>query len=165
MDDKVNWVTQTLDLFSTRDLEGVGRVRFNSLKGYRWVKNTTGAALVAGRSYYHGTGNTLGLHAEVFTLGQATKGTAINLPAGVAVAAVPDGSYGWVQCYGVVAGAGVEGTAAVAAADHLKGVAGQTYLVKDVAAGTAPTTGTRIIALAAQGGAGVAATNIFLNCL
>jgi hypothetical protein len=163
--DKVCWVTVDPTVTKATDIEGVGRLRWYQNQCYRWVKNSTGGALTAGRAYYFGTANTLGLFAEIFTFGQSTKGTAINLLAGIAMSAVNAGEYGWVLVYGVYATAGVEGTAAVAATDHLKGVSGQTYLVKDVAAGTAPTTSQRVIALAAQGSAGVAATSIFINVL
>lgn len=166
MFEKTLWSTPDVDQYRATDTEGVGRLRAKDVaKAYRWVKNSTGVAMVAGRFYYHGTGNTLGLNAEVFTFGQSTKGTAANLLAGIAMSAIPIGQYGWVQCYGVYSGAGVEGTAAVAATDHLKGVSGQTYVIKDVASGTAPTIGVRVIALAAQAAAAVAATDVFINCL
>jgi hypothetical protein len=151
------------------DAETVGTLRFESDgKVYRWVRNSTGGALTPNRIYYFGTTNTAGYKAdqEVFTLGQAGKGTGINLMAGAAMSAIPDGQFGWLQCQGVLDDGPVEGTVAVAATDNLKGVNAQTYLVKDTAAGTAPTNRKGAIALAAQGGgAGVADTAVYLNCL
>jgi hypothetical protein len=163
--DKQVWRTTDPTVFKSSDVEGVGLLRVYQSKIYRWAKNNTGGALTAGRVYYGGLGNTAPFLTEAYTFGQASKGTAANLILGIAMAAVPDQSYGWFLCSGIYSGAGVEGTAAVAASDNLKGVTGQTYLVKDVAAGTAPTLGVKIIALAAQGSAGVTATDVYIDVL
>lgn len=165
--EKLVWATTDVTQYRATDVEGVGRLRSVENKTFRWVKNSTGVAMVAGRLYYHGTGNTLGYVAEVFTFGQSTKGTAINTMAGIAAAAIPIGQYGWVQCYGVYSGAGVEGTTDVAATDLLKGVSGQTYMVLNGAAGATnlANIGGKIIALAAQAADAVAATDVFINCL
>lgn len=157
-----------LDDYRATDVEGVGLMRSEpDGKIYRWVRNSTGGALTANRIYCHGVTNTSGYQwdQEIFTLGQSSKGTSINMMAGAAMAAVPDAYFGWVQVYGRVVSGPVEGTTDVAAGDNLKMVSGQTYLVKDVAAGTAPTNKRTAIALAAQAADSVVATNVFVNCL
>lgn len=178
-DGKQIWVTSHLDNAAS-DKEGVGRVRWvhgrnavGTANGYRWVYNNTGVAMVAGRAYFHGTllpGLTTGdtpttLLEEVVTLGQSGKGTVINLMAGIATSAVPIANWGWVQIYGYNAAVGVEGTTDVALGDNLKGVSGQTYVVKDTAAGTAPTNWRGLIALLAQAADSVVATPCFINCV
>jgi hypothetical protein len=168
------------------DVEGVGRLRWvrensdspngkgQGVKCYLWVYNSTGSALTVGASYYHGTAGyalTSGINPttfleEIFTFGQSSKGTFINLLAGVAVSAIPSGQYGWVQVYGYNSTIQVEGTVAIAAGDYLKGVSGQVYLIKDASGGTAPTAGRRgVIALAAKGTAGTANIAGFIDCL
>lgn len=167
--DKQVFVTPNITDFSSRNLEArLGDIRWQlGTKAYRWVINDTGADLVVGRSYFAGAASPADeFMGHAYTFGQATKSTAINMLLGVAISAIPTGQYGWLQCYGEYASVGVEGTAAVAIGDQLKGVSGQTYLVKDVAAGTAPTVGPRtVIALAAQGSAGVAATKAFIMAI
>lgn len=171
--DKVNWVTSDVVNFLTVDKEGIGRLRTFNSGIYRWVLNSTTTILTAGRFYYHGTAFTAtspatpvaSMYNEIFTFGQATKGTAANLLAGIAMSATPVGAYGWVMVNGIYTTAGVEGTSAVVATDQLKGVSGQIYVVKDTAAGTAPTIGVRLIALAAQGAGGVVSTSVLINCL
>jgi hypothetical protein len=182
---KTIFATQIGDFKST-DVEGVGNLRWErqnsndplaqgqGLKCYLWVYNGTTTTLTPGQAMYHGTAafnlttgiNPTNFLEEIFTFGQASKGTAINLLAGIAVSACPAGQYCWIQVWGYNSLVSVEGTAAVAATDNLKGVSGQTYLVKDTAAGTAPTVGRRtVIALAAKAGAGIAATAAFIQCL
>jgi hypothetical protein len=134
---------------------------------YKWVKNSTGGALVANRAYCYGTLLlTTGYRSgwEIFTLGQSGKGTVINLMAGLAMSAAPADYFCWIQVAGYNANGPVEGTSAVAASDNLKMVSGQTYLVKDVAAGTAPTNRYGARAVVAQAAASVVATPIFLDC-
>lgn len=178
-DGKQVWVTAPTD-YSTTDKEGAGRVRWvyttgstGGPKGFRWVYNNTGVAMVAGRAYFHGTllpALTTGDHPttlfeEVVTLGQSGKGSLIGLIAGIAMSAVPIANYGWVQIYGYNSAVGVEGTTDVALGDSLKGVSGQTYLVQDAASGTAPTNGRHLIALLAQAANSVVATPCFINCV
>ncbi len=167
--DKYNFATPNVtDTWSTnREGRTTGDIRWVNNKGYRWVRNDTTVALVNGRAYYFGTASvTDEFGFGIFTFGQATKGTAINLLAGIAVSAIPIGYYGWLQCYGEKSDVGVEGTVAVAAAASLKGVSGQTYLILDTATGVAPAAGKRTVtALAAQGSAGVTATRCFIDCI
>lgn len=169
--DKVAFNTTNDDLVSTwwaTNKEGrIGDIRWLNNKAYRFVQNQSGVAFVAGRVYYGGAASAQdALNGIAYSFGQAAKSTGINLALGLAMNACPDQSYAWLQCYGENASAGVEGTAAVAITDSLKGVSGQTYLVKDVAAGVAPIAGTRTaIALAAQGAGGVVATRVMLLML
>ena len=170
--DKVIWVTQLTD-FSTKDLEGVGRLRCDKNKGwFRWVYNNSGDTQVVGNALYHGT-TTAGFaltgtvyHEEVFKFGQTSKGTAQSTFAGIAMSAAPTADYMWIQVGGIAA-AITEGTVAVAATDNLKGVSGQYYLVKDVASGTAPTMGPKTpMAVTANGaGAGTLATTVAIKAI
>lgn len=147
---------------------GVGHVREDEYGNmYKWVKNSTGGALVANRAYCYGTLLlTTGYRSgwEVFTLGQTGKGTAINMFAGISMSAAPDGYFCWIQVSGYCATLPIEGTTDVAATDNLKMVSGQTYLVKDVAAGTAPTNRFGARALVAQAADSVVATPGFIDC-
>lgn len=159
----------TRDITETRvtDKEGAGILRWVGNKCYRWVLNSTTTTLTIGGAYYWGTAFTSvnGLFGEIFTFGQAAKGTSENLLAGIAVSAIPAGQYGWIQVYGENAATLVEGTVAVAATDNLKGVTGQLYLIKSTATAVAPGNKNTAIALAAKGTAGAVATNCFIQCL
>lgn len=143
--------------FRATDVEGVGQIRWDhtaaTIKRYRWVKNSTGGALTVGGAYTYGTTSGTNLFwTIVYTFGQSGKGTSVNGPVCVAVSAIPDTQYGWVQdageCSAQVSGATGSNAAAF---DNLKPVSGQIYLTLDVAAGTAPTGGPecRPMALAA----------------
>lgn len=151
----------------TADKEGVGTHRWlrdaNGWKCYKYVRNTSAATLVVGNVLFHGTtgfGITTGSNPstyleEVFSAGQAAKNALITQMAGVAVSAIPTGSYGWVQCYGYSAAVLIEGTVAIVIGDSLKGVSGQLYVVKDAAAGAISISPQYIRALVAEaGGAG-----------
>lgn len=124
-------------------------MRWVGSKLYRWVKNSTGGTLTVGGAYTFGTAAT-GLFTELYTFGQSTKGTSVNGPVAVAVSAIANGEYGWVQTGGE--GTAQIGSAAgsnVASFDNLKPVSGQIYLSLDTAGGTAPTAVSRPMALAA----------------
>jgi hypothetical protein len=155
--------------FTLEETEGaVGHVREDEYGNmYKWVKNSTGGALVANRAYCYGTlALTTGYRSgmEIFTLGQANKGTAINLMAGLAMSAAPDGYFCWIQVQGYNANGPVEGTTDAAAGSNLKMVSGQTYLVLDTAPGTAPTNRFGARSLVAQTADSVVATPIFIDC-
>lgn len=153
--------------FFTRNVEvRPGELRWKENKCYRFVYNAAAEDMVVGRVYYAGAAAAADEFAYyAYKFGQSSKSTAINFPLGIAVSAIPSTYYGWLQCYGEGT-IGIEGTSAVAIADSLKGVSGQTYMVKDVATGTAPTVGVRqAFALAAQGSAGVTNTRAWIQML
>lgn len=103
MTEKQIFVSAVADNHTT-DKEGVGRYRWIGNKCYLYVYNGTGAAMVVGRPYFHGTSAlvlTGSTHLEeVFTLGQAGKGTSPDSLAGIAMSAIPIANYGWIQVYG-----------------------------------------------------------------
>lgn len=79
------------------DKEGVGTLRLNNGKWYKWLKNTGGANVpVAAACGYKGTNG--------YVLGEVSidTTTAANriIPAGIAMALIPDGHYGWFQIKG-----------------------------------------------------------------
>jgi hypothetical protein len=168
MNSRQNFFTSLTDNLTT-DKEGVGSLRTVGKSVYRWVYNNTGAACVIGRAYCHGTsgfqfatGNSpsktaFGIQTqaeeEIFTFGQSGKGTTLNLFAGVAMSAIPNQSFGWIQVYGFTNALAVNTGTAIAVGDSLIMVSGQTYMSRDVAAGTAPTSQRNCIAHAIVGGA------------
>lgn len=145
---KMNWVGLLTDSHTT-DKEGVGNVRITfDGRVYRYVKNSTGADIAIGDTLFFGTANTLGYENEVFQIGQSAKGTLATSMGGVAVGVIVAGSYGWIQQRGYCASVNVDGTTDVVVGGSLKGTSGQNYLILDTAAGTAPTIGRHVIALA-----------------
>lgn len=145
---KMNWVGLVVDTH-TVDKEGAGNVRIDFMGNmYRYVLNSTGAPTAVGDTLFHGTGNTLGYLSEVFQEGQSGKGTLLSTMAGVCMSVIPTAGYGWIQISGYNAAITVDGTTDVVVGDALKGVTGHSYLVHDVAVGTAPTEHNTIIALA-----------------
>lgn len=122
---------------STKDLEGVGTLRFEGNRVYKWVKFNNGAGDVASVAayvaYYYGVSGdavTGGYEDNVVTMDR-TDG---YLGAGVFQAIIADGSYGWLQIKGpatlgialtsgsdgealTFVGAGDDGTLEVAGAD------------------------------------------------
>jgi hypothetical protein len=124
---------------STLDLEGVGAIRFEGNKVYKWVQFNNGAgnvASVAGKAaYYYGLGGDAadgdGYENSIVTMDL----TDAFLGAGIFQAVIADLSYGWIQIKGPAAlvsgtltagadgqalthiGAGADGALDVAAAD------------------------------------------------
>lgn len=91
---------------STKDKEGVGTLRFEGNRIYKWVKYNNGQnniASVAGDiGYYYGVGtnaSTGGYENNVVTADFADA----YLGAGVFQAVIADGSYGWIQIRGPAA--------------------------------------------------------------
>jgi hypothetical protein len=88
---------------STSDLEGVGTLRFEGNKIYKWVKFNNGAGNVAsvagGFAYYYAVsknGASLGYENSEVTM-DFTDGL---IGAGVFQAIIADASYGWIQIRG-----------------------------------------------------------------
>ncbi len=126
-------------------------------KSYRYVKNNYGSALVAGYPVAMDFAN--GLVGEVNRPETAT----LQNFAGIALAAIPASGWGWIQRYGFIEDANVDGDSVdVVLGDTLKLVAAAFTLVHDQAAGiTAPVGPRHCIALEAN--AGVAAPkNVFV---
>jgi hypothetical protein len=164
--DKVIYQTQVTEYKAT-DVEGVGRLRTVADKIYKWVKNEAGEACVAGRVYFYGTATVA--CTSIYKMNQTDKGTNLALMAGVAMSAIPDGQYGWIQVYGAnqsVAGYASGGTA-IAVGMDLIGVNDQTYVVAGSASGTAPAYARGITAMEALASSVTVATALdsFIRCL
>jgi len=91
------FITRLTDT-STSDLEGVGTLRWEGNKCYKWVQYNAGVgnvAAVAGRvAYYY---QAAGMAAGVVT---SDLSDSVNIGAGVLQAAIANGSYGWIQIKG-----------------------------------------------------------------
>ena len=91
------FITRLTDT-SSKDLEGVGTIRWEDNKCYKWVRYQNGAgnvAAAAGRvCYYRGAGGA--------AAGNVTSdlSDSLQIGAGVLQAAIPDGEYGWIQIKG-----------------------------------------------------------------
>ena len=81
---------------STTALNGLGVLRFEGNKVYRYVKATDAVTLRAIVS--HVANGTAGTDDWTVVKGSAT----VTAPAGVAIGAIANGSYGWVQVGGIV---------------------------------------------------------------
>ncbi len=91
-----------LDDTSTTDLEGIGVLRFEGAKVYKWIKYHSGTgpvAAVAGNTVvYHGDDAVVADSAAEVTM-DLTDGDGVT--AGVLQAVIATGSYGWIQIKGV----------------------------------------------------------------
>jgi hypothetical protein len=94
------WATRLTD-YSTTDKEGIGAIRFEGAKVYKYVKYNQGSgtvAAVAGNvAYYHGDDSYTATEADV----TSDLSDSANIGAGVLMSAIPHQSYGWVQIKGV----------------------------------------------------------------
>lgn len=94
------WATRLTD-FNTTDKEGIGAVRFEGAKVYKYVKYNQGAgtvAAVAGNmAYYHGDDSYTATEADV----TSDLSDSANIGAGMLMSAIPHQSYGWIQIKGV----------------------------------------------------------------
>ena len=141
--------TKLTDVEST-DVEGVGTVR-KDIEGnvYRWVKNgEASAALAAGDSVCYDMSNA---GASLRTIVLKPVSADLMLYAGIAMAAISAGSYGWVLINGYYATAKVDApvTTAIALGNALIPANGITHLVRSTAAGTAPVYKAHALALEA----------------
>ena len=86
------FITRLTDT-SSKDLEGVGTIRWEDNKCYKWVKYANAVGNVAAVA-----GNV----AFLMSTGDVTSdvSASLNIGAGVLMAAIPDGNYGWVQIKG-----------------------------------------------------------------
>lgn len=94
------WSTRLTD-FHTTDKEGIGAIRFEGAKIYKYVKYNSGTgtiAAVAGNvCYYHGDDSYTATVCEV----TSDLSDSANLGAGVLMSAIPNGSFGWIQIKGI----------------------------------------------------------------
>lgn len=159
------FATLLTDTKST-DVEGVGKLRFEDEKVYRWVKNAEAStASVVG-----------GIAGHKFSDGAAMKqlcyipSTAnLGAMAGVWMAIVAAGSYGWIQVLGYTASALVFGsqTTVKTAGDTLLAVNAATYADADTTMGTAPKYRnglTLLVAVATVTPGAAAAAACLVNC-
>lgn len=101
-------LTETPD----KDLEGVGAIRFEGGKVYKWVKYSSGAGpvtAVAGKPVVYVADT--GYGANVVTMDFSDGGTN-RIGAGILQAVIPNNSFGWIQIKGfaALASGGVSGT-------------------------------------------------------
>lgn len=92
-----------LDVIATTDLEGLGVIRWEGNKAYKWILYENGAAAVAGVlgevcGYYAASGTaTSGYDDNVVT---SDYSDTTDVAAGVLQASLTDGTYGWIQIKG-----------------------------------------------------------------
>jgi len=96
------WSTRLTDT-SITDKEGIGAIRFEGAKIYKYVKYNSGsgpvAAVAGNMAYYHGDDAYTATAAEVTS--DLTDAAAAPIAAGMLMAVIATGSYGWVQIKGV----------------------------------------------------------------
>ncbi len=94
------FITKLTDT-STLDLEGIGVLRFEGAKIYKWVKYNTGSGPVTAVAnemvVYHGDDSIVVDSAAEVTM-DITDGV---ITAGMLMAIIANGSYGWIQIKGV----------------------------------------------------------------
>lgn len=94
------WATKLTD-YSSTDKEGIGAIRFEGAKFYKYVKYNQGVGAVAAVA-----GNFVAYKADVAytdTLVEVSSDVSdsLRLPAGVLQSAIPNGYFGWIQIRGV----------------------------------------------------------------
>lgn len=131
--------TALTDIKST-DVEGVGTLRYENEKIYRWVKNEEAStALTVGQLATHVIANGILLTTTVKQPATANLG----FIGGVVVAtSLTAGYYGWIQIYGpnssVSVSGGTTGGTDIAAGDYLKGVNSAGHAIRDTTIGGTP---------------------------
>lgn len=84
------------------DVEGVGTLREEGNKVYKWVENiSASAALVAGQPVCYDVSLAATPAAMFQGVLQAEAAADIEFFAGIAMSAIPFGEYGWIQVQGV----------------------------------------------------------------
>jgi len=117
------FVTQTSETRST-DVEGVGSLRWEGSKLYRWVQNSTGEALVVGALVCYDPANVGAYHEKV----EKPVTAFINNLAGVAMSAIPSDEYGWIIIFGQTDAVQIKVTDTAYAVGHqIKAITGQFY--------------------------------------
>lgn len=127
---KAVWRT-TLTQTSSSDLEGVGSLRFENGKWYRYVQNTAGTAVTRGQAVCHDLSEDSDLLETVIDPATADFGFLAGL---VVASSLADDYYGWILVQGTMTDADVyqyTQTTTAAAGDYLKATNGQNYLIPD----------------------------------
>jgi len=129
------WRT-TLTEVSTVDLEGVGTLRWDGDNCFRWVYNNTGSATVVGEVVFHDL--SANPNANLYANVSAAATADLGCMAGVCMAIIADGGYGWIQVLGVATSCLVIENASTITAigDYLVGLNGNVAAMLD--AGTQP---------------------------
>lgn len=89
-----------------KDVEGIGVIRFEGARIYKWVKYNKGAdsiaAVIGNVCYYHGDDSVVVDSAAEVTSDLSSSGSAgAEIAAGVLQAIIADGEFGWIQIKGV----------------------------------------------------------------
>lgn len=162
---KVLFETVSVTEVRTTDVEGVGTMRYEEDKVYRWVQNDFGTDLIVGDVVFHTFSDTTTMDQNVSECLTAN----LAIMAGVAVSAIPTTEYGWIQVFGynpTIAVNAYQALGPILVGDFLKGVNSEQYAVVD--ATTQPAYGRHIIAITAvASNTPTIATTIdgFIECL
>jgi len=160
--------------YSSKDLEGVGTIRVEADgKVYRWVENLNASvAFLAGQPVNYDATATL---ANMFEGAIACAAADEELLAGVAMSAIPAGSYGWIQIKGLSVTArvtnSVSGSAGqnIVIGDALTVVSAATSFTYTAAGGNTAKNGPAIAAEAVSQASATtlttAAKGVWLNCI
>lgn len=146
------FVTKLTDT-SASDLEGLGVLRFEGQKVYKWVTYNSGsgsvAAVIGNAVYYHGDNAVVADSAADVTM-DLTDG--VSITAGILQAIIANGEYGWIQIKGVAVmttafKAGADGNAMTSIGATTDGTLDVSALVTDHIAGIAIDISAKIILL------------------
>ena len=152
---------------STKDREGVGTLRWDGESCYRWVKNSTGSATVAGECVVHD----MSARADTTLFHEIDDGqtTDLGMMAGITLSVCASLSYCWIQVCGVCTSciASNDTTVTVAIGDYMVAVTGAVYLDIDANAQTQPSYHRNVQSLESIATASSATTYIVgvVNCL
>ena len=129
---KVLFVTRNVTDYAATDLEGVGTLRWEGGKLYRWIQNAESAnAWTVGGAVGHVLTNAT----TFLTTGIVPATANLSVAAGLAVSAVPATYYGWVLVLGAYTTCLAVNTTdvAIVIGDNLKMVNAVTYFARDTA--------------------------------
>jgi len=135
---KLLFATQNVTDTRDTDVEGVGTLRWDGDKCYRWVANaTTDVSFTVGEVVCHDITNTSTMMQTIIKPATAD----LSMLAGVCVSNIASSTgtnpkrFGWIQVFGYCATVSVINLtdATPAAGDYMKAVNAQTYLTKDAA--------------------------------
>lgn len=146
------FITKLTDT-SADDLEGIGVIRFEGARVFKWIKFDNGqgnvASVVGNCSYYFGDTSVILDSAAIVTMDLTDSD---GIAAGIFQAIIADGEYGWVQIKGVAImniafKAGADGNAMTAVGAATDGELDVAALVTDHYAGYAIDISAKIILL------------------
>jgi hypothetical protein len=165
--------TATTDT-ATTDVEGLGRIRWEDDKAYRWVCNpTTNFTPAAGNLVCHAFTDGATATQKIYQPATATLGFLAGVVCGTFAASTGTNpvTYGWIQILGQSAAVAItpvntQTTAAPVAGNALIAVNSQVYAATGQATGTAAVYTRNITCLdAVAAGTAAAAGNVYINCL